>query len=64
MAGAVWGAVVFAMMWYVVVPAVDPGMLNLNAPAFFVGHLMWGAALGLLWAGFGASDQRSQLWAA
>ena len=49
MAGMVWGVAVFAAMWFVVVPAVDPLMLNLNAPAFFAGHLMWGAALGFLW---------------
>jgi hypothetical protein len=49
MAGMVWGVAVFAAMWFVVVPAVDPLMLNLNAPAFFAGHVMWGAALGFLW---------------
>lgn len=47
--GIVWGAAVFVVMWYAIVPAINPLMLNLNAPAFFAGHLMWGAALGLLW---------------
>lgn len=45
--GMVWGVVVFAAMWYVVVPLVDPVMLQVNAAAFFLGHLMWGAVLGL-----------------
>lgn len=53
-AGMVWGAVVFAAMWFVVVPVVDPLVLNLNGATFFAGHLMWGAALGVLWARFGA----------
>lgn len=45
-------------MWFVAVPAVDPLVLNLNGVAFLVGHMMWGAALGLLWgrlAGAGAT---------
>lgn len=49
-AGMAWGVAVFAAMWFVVVPAVDPLMLNLNAPAFLAGHFMWGAALGYLWS--------------
>jgi hypothetical protein len=31
-----------------VVPLVDPVMANLNAGVFFLGHLMWGVALGVL----------------
>ncbi len=49
-AGMGWGVAVFVAMWYVVVPLVDPLMLNLNAAAFFAGHLMWGAAIGYLWS--------------
>ncbi len=56
-AGIVWGVVVFAAMWFVVVPAVDPLVLNLNGVAFLAGHMMWGAALGILWARFGAADR-------
>jgi hypothetical protein len=56
-AGIVWGVVVFAAMWFVVVPAVDPLMLHLNGVAFLAGHMMWGTALGLLWARLGASDR-------
>ena len=44
--GIVYGVVIFAAMWFVVLPLVNPVMLNLNAAAFFVGHMMWGAALG------------------
>ena len=47
-AGAVYGIVIFAMMWFVVVPLADPVMLKLNVVVFFLGHMMWGALLGLL----------------
>lgn len=46
--GAIYGLVIFFLMWYLIVPAVDPVMLNLNATVFVLAHLMWGAALGLL----------------
>lgn len=49
-AGMAWGAAVFAGMWFVIVPAVDPLVLNLNREVFLAGHLMWGAALGLIWS--------------
>jgi len=60
-AGMAWGGAVFAAMWFVVVPAVDPLVLNLNGAAFFAGHLMWGAALGILWARFGAQARAYSL---
>lgn len=52
-AGMVFGVLVWAVMWFVVLPIVDPLMLNLNGAVFLVAHLIWGAALGLLWARFG-----------
>ncbi|MBI4329502.1 MAG: hypothetical protein HY685_06525 [Chloroflexi bacterium] len=50
--GMVWGAAVFVVMWAIVIPLVDPAMLRLNGATFFVGHLMWGAAVGAIigWA--------------
>lgn len=48
--GMVWGVVVFVITWFVVVPAVDPVLFNLNAGAFFIAHLMWGLALGFAWS--------------
>lgn len=48
--GMVMGAAVFAAMWFALLPAIDPLMLNLNGPVFFAAHLMWGGALGFLWA--------------
>ncbi len=41
-----FGAVVFLGMWFLIIPLIDPVMLNLNAAVFFVGHMIWGAALG------------------
>lgn len=55
--GMAWGAAVFATMWFIVVPAIDPLMLNLNAATFVAGHLMWGAALGVIWTRFGSSSE-------
>ena len=44
--GVVYGVVFFLMMWFLILPLIDPVMLNLNAAVFFLGHMMWGAALG------------------
>lgn len=46
--GAVYALVIFFVMWYAVVPIVDPVILNLNATVFAIAHIMWGVALGLL----------------
>jgi hypothetical protein len=48
MTGAVYGFAVFAVMWYGVLPVVDPVMLKLNATVFAISHFMWGAVLGIL----------------
>jgi hypothetical protein len=48
MTGAVYGFAVFAVMWYRVLPVVDPVMLKLNATVFAISHFMWGAVLGIL----------------
>jgi hypothetical protein len=45
--GVVWSLVVFALMWFVVVPLVDPVMLKLNGTFFAIAHMMWGAVLGV-----------------
>jgi len=34
-AGMAWGALVFAGMWFVIVPVIDPLLLNINGLAFF-----------------------------
>lgn len=46
--GAVYGLLVFGAMWFIVLPRVDPVMLQLNGPVFALTHVMWGGALGLL----------------
>lgn len=60
-AGVLWGAVIFAAMWFAIVPAVDPLMLNLDAAAFLAGHLMWGAGLGVLWSRVAVGDRSYSL---
>jgi hypothetical protein len=49
-AGVIYGIVVWAVMWFVILPLIDPLMLNLNGLVFLIGHMMWGGALGLLWS--------------
>lgn len=46
--GVVYGLIVFAVMWYAVLPVVDPVMLSLNVSVFVLAHIVWGGALGLL----------------
>ncbi len=47
-AGLVYGVAIFALMWYVALPILDPVMLRVNYPGFLAGHMMYGIALGLL----------------
>ncbi|MBI3998767.1 MAG: hypothetical protein HY355_07005 [Armatimonadetes bacterium] len=47
-AGVVYGVIVFALMWFAVIPIIDPVMLKLNAAVFAIAHLVWGAALGAI----------------
>lgn len=44
--GAIYGFILYLVMWYVIVPAVDSVMLNLNATFFVLAHVMWGVVLG------------------
>jgi hypothetical protein len=46
--GVVYGLLVFVVMWFGIVPLVDPVMLKLNAPVFAISHMMWGATVGLV----------------
>ena len=46
--GMMYGVAVFAVMWWVVVPTVDPAMQEVNGALFFIGHLMYGGILGLV----------------
>jgi hypothetical protein len=46
--GVVYSMLVFVVMWFGVVPLVDPIMLKLNGLVFVISHMMWGAALGLV----------------
>ncbi len=48
--GVAYALGIFLVMWYVVVPGIDPVMLKLNGAVFAISHVMWGAALGLIMA--------------
>jgi len=45
--GMAYAAAIFAAMWFVVLPLIDPAMLLLNSAGFFLDHLMYGLLLGL-----------------
>ncbi len=45
-AGMMYGIVIYVVMWYAVLPVIDPVMLRLNAVVFLIAHVMWGGALG------------------
>ncbi len=45
-AGAAFGTLVFAAMWFVALPIIDPAMLRLSATGFLLSHMAWGGALG------------------
>lgn len=61
---AVWGAIysliVFFVMWYLVAPAIDPVILNLNVNVFAIAHIMWGVVLGLLVPAAAEAAQRTR----
>ncbi len=46
--GMAYSVVILAVMWFGIAPLVDPAMLRANGVVFFIAHLMWGAALGLV----------------
>jgi hypothetical protein len=45
--GMMWGALVYAFMWWGVTATIDPAMQLVNAQWFFVSHLVFGMVLGL-----------------
>ncbi len=46
--GVLYALAIFVIMWYLVVPGIDPVMLKLNGVVFAIAHMMWGAVLGLV----------------
>lgn len=47
-AGAAYALAVFFVMWFAVLPSIDPVLLNLNPIAFALSHMLWGAVLGFM----------------
>lgn len=43
----VYGAIIFLLMWFLVLPPLDPAMLLVNPVGFLIGHLMYGLVLGI-----------------
>lgn len=48
LAGILYGLEVFVVVWFGIVPLVDPVFLKINVPAFVVAHIVWGATLGII----------------
>ena len=46
--GVGYSLVVFLVLWFAVLPVIDPVMLELNGLVFSIAHMMWGAVLGLI----------------
>ncbi len=46
--GIVYAIAIFVIMWFVIIPLIDPVMLKLNGTVFAISHVMWGVALGLI----------------
>lgn len=46
LAGVLYALIVFAAMWFVILPIVDPVMLKINPVVFALSHMVWGAVLG------------------
>jgi len=44
--GMIYAAAIFFVMWFVVLPVIDPAMKLVNGAGFFVSHLMFGLVLG------------------
>jgi len=46
--GAVYALVIFFLMWFVILPLIDPVMLKLNPYVFALAHVVWGVVLGAM----------------
>jgi hypothetical protein len=49
LAGLIYGLVIWMLAYFVVLPIVNPLLLQLYAPAFIIQHVVYGAVTGLLY---------------
>jgi hypothetical protein len=45
--GMMYGAAIFAVMWWGILPAIDPAMKIVSGAGFLITHLIFGVMLGL-----------------
>lgn len=50
LSGLIYGFVLWAVAFFLVLPIVNPALLDMYQPAFIVQHLIFGVVLGLLYA--------------
>ena len=46
--GTLYALALFLMMWFIILPFINPVMLNLNPVVFALSHMIWGAVLGAI----------------
>ena len=46
--GALYALAVFFVMWFAVLPFIDPVILHLNPVVFALSHMLWGAVIGFM----------------
>jgi len=46
--GAFFALMIFFAMWFVILPIINPVMLNLNPILFALSHIIWGGVLGAI----------------
>lgn len=46
--GALYALGIFFAMWFLILPLIDPVMLNLNPVVFAISHMLWGAVVGAM----------------
>lgn len=46
--GALYALGIFFVMWFMVLPLIDPVMLKLNPIVFALSHMLWGIVVGVM----------------
>lgn len=50
LAGLIYGFLVWSIAFFIVLPIVNPALLDMYQPAFIIQHLIYGVVLGLIYA--------------
>lgn len=50
LAGLIYGFLIWSLAYFIVLPLVNPALLDMYQPAFIIQHLIYGVVLGLVYA--------------